>query len=152
MLTAKGEEVDKIVGLEMGADDYITKPFSTRELMARVKAVLRRGESIKKSIQEKVLKIGELEIDNERCSVFMRGQAVHLRAKEFKLLSFLSAHKGKVFNREQLFNEIWRDEAFVGLRTIDVHIRRLRECLEINPDNPRYIKTMRGIGYYINEN
>jgi phosphate regulon transcriptional regulator PhoB len=150
MLTAKGEEVDKIVGLEMGADDYITKPFSTRELVARVKTVLRRV--IDKPVTEKVIRIGELEIDNERCSVFMRGQAVHLRAKEFKLLSFLSAHKGKVFNREQLFNEIWRDEAFVGLRTIDVHIRRLRECLEINPDNPRYIKTMRGIGYYINEN
>ncbi|MFZ5906478.1 MAG: response regulator [Nitrospirota bacterium] len=145
MLTAKGEEIDRILGLEMGADDYMAKPFSPRELVARVKAVLRRVSE--KPVLEKLLKIGDLEIDLERYTVSVRGKPAKLSATEFKLLLFLAERRGKVFSRNQLLDAIWRDEAFVEPRTVDVHIRRLRAQIERDPANPKYIKTMRGIGY-----
>lgn len=149
MLTAKGEETDKVIGLEIGADDYMTKPFSPRELVARVRAVLRR--SVRKPFEDEVMKSGDIEVDKERYTVSVKGRLVKLSATEFKLLLHLMERKGKVFSREQLLDAVWSDESFVEPRTVDVHIRRLRSQVEEDPANPKYIKTLRGIGYFFSE-
>lgn len=148
MLTAKGEELDRVLGLEMGADDYMTKPFSPRELSARVRAVLRRASQRGQSGGGQVLRTGDLEIDRERYAVAVRGAAVKLSATEYRLLVYLAERSGRVFSRGQLLDAVWSDEAFVEPRTVDVHIRRLRAQIEEDPSHPRYIKTRRGIGYY----
>ncbi len=150
MLTAKGEEADKVIGLEMGADDYITKPFSPRELVARAKAVLRRSPQGRPS-GKGMLKAADIEIDRERYTVSLKGKPVKLSATEFRLLLYLAERKGRVFSREQLLDAVWRDEAFVEPRTVDVHIRRLRSQIEEDPAKPRYVMTLRGIGYFFSE-
>ncbi len=147
MLTAKGEEVDRVVGLESGADDYVTKPFSPRELIARIKAVLRRtGE---KTTADKTIHIGKLIINLETHGVTKGKIPLELSATEFKILVYLVQRKGKVFSREQLVDAVWKGEAFIEPRTVDVHIRRLRTQIEDDPSDPTYIKTRRGVGYYV---
>jgi len=147
MLTAKGEETDKIRGLETGADDYMTKPFSPKELIARVKAVLRRSEE--RAAMGKKITLGDLLINQETFTVLKRGVPLGLSATEFKLLLYLIQHRGRVFSRDQLLDAVWEDETFVESRTIDVHIRRLRTQIEDDPSNPVYVRTRRGIGYYV---
>ncbi len=147
IVTAKGEEFDKIRGLEMGADDYITKPFSPRELVARVKAVMRR--TIPDVSNNQIIKIKDLIIDKEKYLVTVKGQPKRLSATEFKLLLYLAERPNKIFSRDHLLDAVWGQDIYVDPRTVDVHIRRLRLKIEDYPDNPEYIKTLRGIGYYI---
>lgn len=149
MLTAREEEVDKVLGLELGADDYMTKPFSLRELMARVKANLRRTQlAFGEGQSSNVLKYGDLEIDLERYEVKKRGEVVELTYREFELLKYLASQRGKIFSRETLLNKVWDYEFYGDVRTVDVTIRRLREKIEDNPSEPKYIITKRGVGYY----
>jgi DNA-binding response OmpR family regulator len=131
----------------MGADDYITKPFSPRELVARIRAVLRRTREAPE--REKIITIGDLTINTDTYQVMKRGRSIQLSATEFRLLLYLVQKKGRVFNRDMLLDAVWKDEAFVEPRTVDVHIRRLRSRIEDDPAHPEYIKTRRGIGYYV---
>jgi DNA-binding response OmpR family regulator len=147
MLTAKGDVEDKVRGFEVGADDYMTKPFSPKELIARVHAVLRRtAETI---TRDKIITIGSLRIDKERYTVSKGNVPVKLSATEFKLLLYLAERRRRVFSRDQLLDALWEDDAFVEPRTVDVHIRRLRAQIEDDPANPVYVKTRRGVGYYV---
>jgi len=148
MLTARVEEPDRVRGLETGADDYLTKPFSPRELVARVRAVLRRSGAPKST---SIIRFGALAIDRESYRVTKKGVALDLSATEYRLLLFLAEHKGRVFSRDQLLDAVWKDEAFVEPRTVDVHIRRLRMEIEDDPADPVYVKTRRGVGYYMEE-
>ena len=149
MLTARDEEVDKILGLELGADDYITKPFSLRELMARVKANLRRTKLSSGDEGEKAkITFGDITIDLEKYEVIKRGNPVELTYREFELLKFLASRQGKIFSRETLLNKVWDYEFYGDVRTVDVTIRRLREKIEDNPSMPTYIMTKRGVGYF----
>jgi two-component system response regulator RegX3 len=146
MLTAKDTEVDKVVGLELGADDYVTKPYSKAELIARIRAVLRRqGES--SSMQEGVITAGPVRIDVERHQVNINNELVSLPLKEFELLEFLVRNSGRVLTRSQLIDRVWGSDYFGDTKTLDVHVKRLRAKIEKDPANPTYIQTIRGLGY-----
>ncbi len=151
MLTAKAEEIDKVVGLELGADDYITKPFGMRELIARVKASLRRsiGEPLADiQVNENTLVEGGLHINLEKYEVQKQGRVIELTLREFELLKFLATQKGKVFSRETLLEKVWGFEYYGDVRTVDVTVRRLREKIEDEPAKAAYVLTKRGVGYY----
>lgn len=148
MLTAKGEEIDKVLGLEMGADDYLSKPFGIRELEARVKALLRRSSSEKMEVQpEAALQVGDLVINHAAREVRLQGAPITLSLKEYELLYLLASHPNRVYTREQLLEQIWGYAYSGETRTVDVHIRNLRKKLEQDPEKPDYIRTVRGIGY-----
>jgi len=150
MLTARDEEVDKVLGLELGADDYLTKPFSMRELMARVKALLRRSEMTQAQAADGVARPqreGPLELDPVSHKATLSGKPLHLKPKEFDLLAFLMSNRGRAFSREQLLQQVWGYDYAGDTRTVDVHIRWLREKVEEDPSNPQLIETVRGVGY-----
>ena len=147
MLTAKDDEFDKILGLELGADDYMTKPFSPREVVARVKAILRRTNLATAEAKDEVLKIGELEIHPDKYMVMFKGEQLVLTPKEFELLLYLANHRGKVLSRDQLLNGVWDFHYDGDTRIVDVHISHLREKIEADTKQPVYIRTIRGFGY-----
>jgi DNA-binding response OmpR family regulator len=148
MLTARGDELDKVLGLELGADDYITKPFSIREFRSRVRALLRRATAPRRAgVDGETIESGELKIDAARRTVELRGEPVQVTYVEFELLRALASNPGRVFTREMLLTALWGDAAYREPRTIDVHVRHLREKLERDPREPDYIFTVRGVGY-----
>jgi two-component system response regulator VicR len=152
MLTAKDSEIDKVLGLELGADDYVTKPFSTRELLARVKANLRRQQSIDTSESKgpnNEITVGSLTIHPDAYVVSKRGETIELTHREFELLHYLAQHIGQVMTREHLLQTVWGYDYFGDVRTVDVTVRRLREKIEDSPSHPTWIVTRRGVGYYL---
>ena len=149
MLTAKGDDMDKILGLEYGADDYITKPFNILEVKARIKAIMRRtAASEPKEENSKVIESGDLKLDCESRRLFVQGREINLTAKEFDLLELLIMNPNKVYSRENLLNLVWGYEYPGDVRTVDVHVRRLREKIEPNPSEPKYVHTKWGVGYF----
>lgn len=148
MLTAKSEDMDKILGLEYGADDYITKPFNILEVKARIKAIMRRTARKEEAPQSTILVKGNMKIDCESRRVFIGEREINLTAKEFDALELLATNPNKVYSRENLLNIVWGADYPGGARTVDVHIRRLREKIEINPSEPQYVHTKWGVGYY----
>ena len=153
MLTAREEEVDKVLGLELGADDYITKPFSQRELLARIKANLRRSDVDELSLNKTggAIKCGDLIIDIDRYEVIRGDTVIELTLREFELVKFLAQHQGQIFTRENLLEKVWGYEYYGDVRTVDVTVRRIREKMEREPSNPEYILTKRGVGYYFDK-
>ena len=155
MLTAKDDEIDKVLGLELGADDYLTKPFSPREVVARVKAILRRTQSFSKPSEEvvesKKIQYGELTILPDQYEVYLNEEVLEFTPKEFELLLYLSQNKGRVLTRDQLLNAVWNYDFAGDTRIVDVHISHLREKIETNSKKPQYIKTIRGLGYKFEE-
>ncbi len=148
MLTAKDAEIDKVVGLELGADDYVTKPYSSRELIARIKAVLRRGISDADLIGDlEVITVGPIRLDTARHQASINGNPIALPLKEFELLEFLMRNSGRVLTRSQLIDRVWGGDYFGDTKTLDVHIKRLRSKFEVDPANPVMIQTIRGLGY-----
>jgi two-component system alkaline phosphatase synthesis response regulator PhoP len=145
MLTARGQEVDKVVGLELGADDYVTKPFSIRELLARVKAVLRRAGTL--PTKNERYAFGDIEVNLRSCQVSRKGRALDFSSKEFELLKYFLSHPGEALTRDRLLEDVWGYERFPTTRTVDAHIVRLRQKLEQRPDDPRYFLTVHGVGY-----
>jgi phosphate regulon transcriptional regulator PhoB len=143
-LTARAEEVDRVLGLEIGGDDYMTKPFSPRELIARVKAHLRREQ---RDAEPAVIEIGPFRLDRTAHRVYQRGQELSFTSTEFNLLEFFLSHPGRAYSREQLLDSVWGEQRYVTPRTVDVHIRRLREQIEEHPETPRHLTTVRGFGY-----
>ena len=150
MLTAKGEDMDKILGLEYGADDYITKPFNILEVKARIKAIIRRTAPKPKEA-EKIIESGDMKLDCEGRRVYVAGKEINLTAKEFELLELLILNPNKVYGREALLKLVWGNDYPGDVRTVDVHIRRLREKIEQNPSEPKYVHTKWGVGYYYNK-
>ena len=147
MLTAKDAEIDKVVGLELGADDYVTKPYSSRELIARINAVLRRAQNPETEIENGIITIGSIRLDIDRHQMSVNGVAVALPLKEFELLEFLMRNSGRVLTRSQLIDRVWGSDYFCDTKTLDVHIKRLRAKIEVEPANPIFIQTVRGLGY-----
>jgi phosphate regulon transcriptional regulator PhoB len=147
MLTARSDVADKVRGLENGADDYLTKPFSPQELIARVRSILRRAGGNK--TRDRVIRLGDLQIDKETYQVMKQNRTIRLSATEYRLLLFLAERPGRVFSRDQLLDAVWKDESLVEPRTVDVHIRRLRTAIEDDPSVPCHIMTRRGVGYYV---